>query len=313
MSDPAGRLVLITGLSGSGMSTALKLLEDLGYEAVDNLPLGLIPTLIANRDDRARPLALTIDARSRSFSAAGAKRLLDRLRAAADIDVTLIYLHADLDILQRRYTETRRRHPLATDRPVEDGIQRERQMVIPLREVADLVLDTSQLTQHDLRRWLDGHFGGGDRSSLAVTAMSFAFRRGLPREADLVFDVRFLSNPHWQDDLRPLTGRDGPVQRHIDGDEDFGPFVEHLQGLLGPLLPRYHREGKSYLTIAIGCTGGRHRSVYVAELLGAWVAGLGFRAAVRHRELDDTAHLGGRDMNGQAGGEAPKPDGGTGA
>lgn len=282
------QVVVITGLSGSGMSTALKMLEDMGYEAVDNLPLDLIPVLAERRFDRSRPLALTIDARSRDFSVPAAADLLAALRGSANTRVDLLYLHADPETLQRRYTETRRRHPLATDRPVADGIQRERQIVSPLADQADLVLDTSQMTQHDLRRWLEGQFGQGGQRGLAATVTSFAFRHGLPREADLVFDVRFLDNPHWHDDLRPLTGQDQAVQRHIDADPDFAPFIDRLKGLLAPLLPRYHREGKSYLTIAVGCTGGRHRSVYVAGLLGAWLANQGLATTVRHRELDLT-------------------------
>jgi len=191
----------------------------------------------------------------------------------------------------RRYTETRRRHPLAGDRPVLDGIHLERQRVWPLRDRADLVIDTTTLNPGDLKRLLQGHFALGAAPGITIFVTSFSYRHGLPRDADLVFDVRFLRNPHYVAALRPLTGRDAPVGAFIEADADFAPFFQRLCLLLAPLLPRYEREGKSYLTIAIGCTGGRHRSVYLAERLAAWLSEQGRPVGVNHRDLDQWAAM----------------------
>jgi UPF0042 nucleotide-binding protein len=270
-----GRLVLVTGMSGAGRSTALKALEDLGYEAVDNLPLSFLPALSA----AGGPVAVGIDVRTRGFTSA-------EVVAALPPNVTVVFIDADDELLRRRYTETRRPHPLAFDRPVMDGIRLERQLVSPLRERANLVIDTSSLSVAELRRVLAGHFALDAPAGVAVFVRSFAYRRGLPSDADLVFDVRFLDNPHYDPALRPLTGLDAAVGRRIDADRDFAGFFQRLTDLLRPLLPRYANEGKTYLTIAIGCTGGRHRSVYVAERLAEWLRREGQRVAVGHRDLD---------------------------
>ncbi|MEO3435563.1 RNase adapter RapZ [Inquilinus sp. CAU 1745] len=283
--DGARRVILITGLSGAGMTTALKSLEDLGHEAIDNLPLALMPPLVDQIEPHGRPLAITIDSRTRDFSADALVAHVKALQAREDIDARLLFVDCDPDVLQRRFTETRRRHPLAIDRPVSDGISREQQIVAPLRDQADLVIDTSILTIHELRRFLAAEFAEPGESGLFVFVTSFAFRRGLPREADLVFDVRFLDNPHWDPELRPLTGLDAAVQTVILQDPDFDGFLDRLTGLLGPLLPRYNREGKSYLTVAVGCSGGRHRSVFVAERLASWLSGLNYRVGLAHRDL----------------------------
>ena len=281
----SARVVLVTGLSGAGRSTALKMLEDMGYEAVDNLPLSLLPRLVGATGRRARPIAVGIDIRTRDFAVTGLLAELDRLIAAERIEAKLVFLDCDDDALARRYTETRRRHPLAGDRPVMDGIRLERDRVSPLRARADVVIDTSVLKPQDLKRLLTGHFGLGGRPSLGIFVTSFSFRQGLPREADLVFDVRFLDNPYYDPVLRPLTGLDAPVQAHITADPVFADFFDNLVRLIQPLLPRYDHEGKSYLTIAIGCTGGRHRSVYVAERIGAWLAAHGQTVTVAHRDI----------------------------
>ncbi|MFD1624599.1 RNase adapter RapZ [Azospirillum griseum] len=288
-SAPPGRIVLVTGLSGAGMSVALKALEDLGYEAVDNLRLSLVPALLQQADPRRRPLALVIDSRTRDFSAQSFLDEVTALRATTDLDVRLVFLDCGDEVLQRRFTETRRRHPLAEDRTVPDGIARERTLLHPLKEQADVTIDTTQLSIHDLRRILSGHFQRDAQAALQVFVTSFSFRLGLPREADLVFDVRFLTNPHYDPALRPLTGLDPAVAARVAGDGDFPAFFEHLTGLLRPLLPRYVQEGKSYLTIAIGCTGGKHRSVFVAERLAAWLKELGVRVNLNHRELSRQA------------------------
>ncbi|MEQ9812092.1 MAG: RNase adapter RapZ [Azospirillaceae bacterium] len=277
-------IVVVTGMSGAGLSTTLKILEDLGYEAVDNLPLGLVPELIRQRQGERRPLALTVDIRTRDFSPESLARVFQAIGPDRMGSLRTIFLEADLDVLQRRYTETRRRHHLALDRPVVDGLRLEQRLVEPLRQVASLVLDTSQLSQHELKRRISEEFAVG-ASGLFVSVMSFSFKRGLPREADLVVDVRFLDNPHWVEELRPLTGNDEAVKAHIRADPDFQPFLDNLQRLLTPLLPRYVREGKSYLTIAAGCTGGRHRSVFTAAALADWLAGTGHRVGLTHRDL----------------------------
>jgi RNase adaptor protein for sRNA GlmZ degradation len=281
----ATRVVLVTGMSGAGRSTALKTLEDMGYEAVDNLPLSLLPRLVGVSAEIVRPIAVGIDIRTRDFAVTGLLAEIDRLIDAERIDAKLVFLDCDDEALARRYTETRRRHPLAGDRPVMDGIRLERDRVSPLRARADVVVDTSVLKPQDLKRLLTGHFGLGNRANLAIFVTSFSFRQGLPREADLVFDVRFLDNPYYDPALRLLTGLDAPVQAHIAKDPVFADFFDNLVRLIQPLLPRYDREGKAYLTIAIGCTGGRHRSVYVAERIGAWLAAHGQTVTVAHRDV----------------------------
>jgi len=284
--DGRRRVVLVTGMSGAGLSVALKALEDLGYEAVDNLRLSLVTALIRQDAGARRPIAVVIDSRTRDFSADSFLQHLDELTARPDLDVRLLFLECSDEVLQRRFTETRRRHPLADDRPVADGIARERTLLAPLADRADVALESTDLSIHDLRRVLAGHFRLDGEPGLQVFVTSFSFRRGLPREADLVFDVRFLVNPHYEPALQPLSGLDAAVARKVAGDPDFPEFFRHLTDLLGPLLPRYNLEGKSYLTIAVGCTGGRHRSVFVAERLAEWLRGRGLRVGLEHRDLE---------------------------
>ena len=275
------RVTVITGLSGAGHSTALKVLEDLGYETVDNLPLSLLDALLGE----GGPIAVGVDIRTRNFAATALLERLDRLRADETQTVTLLFLDCTDEVLERRYTETRRRHPLAQDRRVADGIAAERRLVEPLRARADLVVDTSALTAADLRRVLGGHFTLALTPAMSVFVTSFSYRYGLPREADLVIDVRFLANPHYQPDLRDLDGRDAGVDAFVAADPAFASFFERLTGMLEPLLPRYEREGKSYLTIAVGCTGGRHRSVAVAERLAERLARGGREVHKSHRDV----------------------------
>lgn len=278
------RVVLVTGLSGAGHSTALKILEDLGYEAIDNLPLPLIDAVLAEEEPN-RPIAIGIDIRSRRFAAPALLDHIDRLRARSGLAISLLFLDCEDSVLERRFTETRRRHPLARDRRVADGIVAERRLVAPLRERADLTIDTSTLTPGELRRSLHGHLGLEQGPGMSIFVTSFSYRYGLPREADLVFDVRFLANPHYVPELQPLDGRDPRVASYVEEDPAFNDFIERLTGVLGPLLPRYQQEGKSYLTIAIGCTGGRHRSVVIAERLALWLRRLGHSVDVRHRDV----------------------------
>jgi UPF0042 nucleotide-binding protein len=283
---PPRPVVLVTGLSGSGKASILRTLEDLGYETVDNPPLTILEELVL---DGATPVAIGVDARSRGFDAEEVVQAVERLRARGDIAATLLFATAEETVLLRRFSETRRRHPLAPGGPlgsrVSDGIALEAAMLAPLREAADLVVDTSDLPLPDLRRLVENRFREASAPGLSVTLLSFGYPRGLPREADLVLDMRFLRNPHYDPALRPMTGRDAPVAAFVEGDPDFGPFWARMTGLLDLLLPRYAAEGKKYLTIALGCTGGRHRSVLVAERLAAHLAGGGWRIEIVHREL----------------------------
>ena len=279
-----GRVILVTGMSGAGRSTALKILEDIGYESFDNLPAPLLPALIESVAGDGRAIAVGADTRTRGFAA---ETMLDTLAGAvcrAGRELHVVFIDCDDDRLQRRYTETRRPHPLAGDGPITDGIRRERRMLSALRDRADLAIDTSALTATALKRLLTGHFAL-DTGGMRVFVTSFAYRHGVPREADLVFDVRFLENPHYVDRLRERTGCDPEVAAHIGSDADYPSFFERLWQLLELLLPRYEGCGKSYLTIAIGCTGGRHRSVYVAEQLTTKLREAGWQTELAHRDL----------------------------
>ena len=298
------RVVLVTGLSGAGRSSILRVLEDLGYEAVDNPPLTLIEELACRTD---RPVAIGIDARSRGFDAAATFAALDRLRQMDALRPELVFAFAEEAALLRRYTETRRRHPLAPDAPVTDGIARETKLTLALREAADLVIDTSDTTLPALRRLVEARFAppSPGRPGMTVSLLSFGYPRGLPKEADLVFDARFLRNPHYDPHLRPCTGMDSDVAAYVEADPDFVRFFEQIVAMLRLLLPRFVQEGKKYVTIAVGCTGGRHRSVHIVEKLAAHLrslpcpgqAGLdmpSWQVTVAHRELQkaDMSHAG---------------------
>lgn len=282
----AGRVLLVTGMSGAGRSTALKALEDMGYEAVDNLPLGLLDRLLDTHGHEAnddRPLAFGIDSRTRGFDA---DAIVERVRVLRHdgIDVQMLFLDCSGGELTRRFSETRRRHPLALDRPAADGIASEREMLAPLRRWADVIIDTTDFATPDLRRALADRFGRPGVQEMTLTVTSFGFARGLPRDADLVFDMRFLANPHWEPALRPLTGEDAAVGDYIAADPAFAPAFERIADLLLTLLPGYGREGKAYIKVAFGCTGGRHRSVYVARRMAARLADAGYDATVVHRD-----------------------------
>lgn len=279
------RVLLITGMSGAGKSTALKVLEDLGYEAVDNLPLSLISGLVHPVRNSEQPLAIGIDIRTRDFGAGAFLAGIDELLTSEEVDARILFLDCTDDVLIRRYTETRRRHPLATDRPVADGIRHERRVVQALRERADLVIDTSSLKLWDLKRILGGHYERDKSPGIALFVTSFSYRHGLPPEADIVFDARFLVNPHYEPELKDLTGEDEDVGAFIQRDPAFAPFEHAIREMLDALLPRFDAEGKSYLTIAIGCTGGQHRSVFTAERLAEWLRDRGESVSLRHREI----------------------------
>jgi len=283
------RIVLVTGLSGAGKASILRALEDLGYEAIDNLPLLLIEGLVARGDSR---LAIGVDARTRDFTSDGALTLLARLRQDARLRPELVYAWADEASLLRRYTQTRRRHPLAPRGRVVDGIAAEERLIAPLREAADLVLDSSNLDPAALRRRIEQHFGSQERAdALAVSLISFAYPNGLPREADVVLDARFLRNPHYDETLRPCTGLDPAVGQFVETDPDFGRFYRQIRDLMALLLPRFVQEGKKYATVAVGCTGGRHRSVHIIEKLANDLGQGGWRVTRTHRELALSAGL----------------------
>lgn len=290
MSIPS-RILLITGMSGAGKSTALKTLEDLGWETVDNLPLSLLDRLLAMPgaeadDDHGRPLALGIDSRTRAFDADAIVARLSRLGTDEMMDVGILFLDCAGAVLERRFSETRRRHPLALDRPAADGIARERELLSPLRQAAAHVIDTTDSTVNDLRLNIRERFAGESSSSQpTLTVMSFGFARGIPRNADLVLDMRFLDNPHWDHELRPKTGLEADVAAFIARDPSYAETMERIGGLVEFLLPRYAAEGKAYVTVAIGCTGGRHRSVHVAERLGERLREAGFSPTVVHRDM----------------------------
>jgi len=279
------RVLLVTGLSGAGHTTSLRALEDFGFEAIDNLPLSLLRHLLHSPDSFVRPLAIGVDIRTRDFEAANLLEEIESLGAFDGFDLQLLFLDCDDDVLLRRFTETRRRHPLGGDRPVLDEITHERQLLAPIRERADIAIDTTRLSPRELCRQLKEIFVDGTTHKLRLFVTSFAYANGLPREADLVFDVRFLANPHYVPALRPLSGCDREVGECIAKDPGFDLFFDGMTAMLAMLLPRFEEEGKNYLTIAIGCTGGRHRSVFVAEKLYAWLSKEGRKVSLRHRDL----------------------------
>jgi UPF0042 nucleotide-binding protein len=284
------QILLVTGMSGAGKSTVLRTLEDLGWETVDNLPLLLLNRLLdtappesADGDDD-RPLAIGIGVGTRGFDAESIVRRIKKLREDHGHDIGTLFLECAGAELERRYSETRRRHPLAQDRPATDGIARERELLAPLRGWSNRLIDTTGLAANELAQQIRATFSGeGLEPTLSV--MSFGYARGLPSNADLVFDMRFLRNPHWIESLRPGTGKDGAVSAYIAGDPAYDQAMVEIESLLLLLLPRYEAEGKAYVTIAFGCTGGRHRSVHVAERIAARLRDEGFSPTVTHRDL----------------------------
>jgi len=294
LAHSAGKVVLVTGPSGAGRSTAIRALEDLRYEVIDNLPLSLIPRLF-DGPPHDHPLALGIDTRNRDFSAQALIGLID----SAPSRFELLYLDCSAEVLVRRYSETRRRHPMAPAETPLMGIEREFDLLAPVRARAEILIDTSDLTLHDLRAEVDRWFGGPTAHRLALSVHSFSYKRGLPRGVDMVFDVRFLRNPYWSDDLRALDGRDPRVHSYIAEDARFEPFFAKVKELTELLLPAYVDEGKSHLSIGFGCTGGQHRSVCLAEQLVKALAQAGWQVSTRHRELERRARSGVHETLGQ--------------
>ncbi|PKQ11299.1 MAG: RNase adapter RapZ [Alphaproteobacteria bacterium HGW-Alphaproteobacteria-1] len=278
-------LVLVTGPSGAGRSTAIHALEDMGFEAIDNLPLTLLPRLLDGHEPD-KPLALGIDVRNRDFSTQALIEVIDSGAFVPPGVMQVLYLDCRAEILLRRFSETRRRHPLAPDDSPEVGIAQEMDLLGPIRARADIVVDTSEMSPHDLRAELARWFAPEGAGRLAISVQSFSYKRGLPRGLDLVVDCRFLSNPHWQEGLRALDGRSADVRAHVTGDPRFAEFFERLCALLDLVLPAHEAEGKAYLAIGFGCTGGQHRSVAVAEMLTARLAEQGWPVSIRHREIE---------------------------
>ncbi|MFK7763398.1 MAG: RNase adapter RapZ [Roseobacter sp.] len=285
IASSARRIVFVTGPSGAGRSSALNVLEDAGFEVVDNLPLRLLSALIDSTRGDA-PIALGIDPRNRDFSTTGVMDALGQLSGQPGLAPELLYLDCSTDVLLRRFSETRRRHPLAPDDRPSDGIMREQEMLVPLRSRADVLIDTSDLNVHQLRAEVEHWFAPGGKRRVSVSVQSFSYKRGLPRSVDMVFDCRFLTNPYWETSLRALNGTDSAVKRHVKADPRFAPFSEKVLDLSLLLLPAYRDEGKSYLSIAFGCTGGQHRSVAMAQTHALQLAEAGWQVSIRHRELD---------------------------
>ena len=281
MSEPTGlHIVFVTGLSGAGKLSILRALEDLGFETVDNPPLAALHDLATRAEQN---LAIGVDARSRGFSAASVLAALERLRQEPRLAPSLVYATAADETLRRRYTETRRRHPLAQSGAIAEGIALERALTAPLARAADLRIDTSSLALPQLRALIEQHYGGG-APGMALNLVSFAYPGGLPAEADLVFDARFLRNPHYDPALRPLCGKDPEIGSFIEEDPDFPTYFTKILGIVEFLLPKFVQEGKKYATICIGCTGGQHRSVYMIEKLSTHLASAGWHVGVTHRE-----------------------------
>jgi UPF0042 nucleotide-binding protein len=283
------QLVLLTGLSGSGKGSVLKTFEDLGFYCVDNLPVDLIPTfsdLFAEGRGEIERAALLVDARE-GEKLARLPELVRQLRE--EHPVTLVFVEATDEALLRRFSETRRPHPLGRDLPVREGIRQERRLMAPIRKIADVILDTTKFNVHELRQFIVEKFERQDRQPLLISLVSFGYRFGIPGDADLVLDVRFLPNPHFVPSLRAHTGKEPCVARYIRSFRQTGEFLKRLEGLFAFLLPHYIREGKSYLTVAFGCTGGRHRSVMMAEAMGKFLQRRGYSVKIVHRDIEKSA------------------------
>ena len=281
-------LVLVTGPSGAGRTTAIHALEDLGFEVIDNLPLSLVPRLI-DGPSLGRPIALGLDVRNRDFSAGALIELIDKLTRDPRIELELIYLDCAPSELIQRYSQTRRRHPLAPMETPTDGISREMDLLAPIRARADHLIDTTDMSPHDLKAEVSAWFARPESAQMAVSLQSFSYKRGLPRGLDMVLDCRFLENPHWQAHLRALDGRDAAVADFVQADPLFNPFFDKLLELITLLLPAQRSEGKAHLAIGFGCSGGQHRSVTVTEKMAKVLAEAGWPVSKRHRELERRA------------------------
>jgi RNase adapter protein RapZ len=285
-SEQEQHIVIISGPAGSGRSTAIGALEDLGFEAIDNLPISFLPRLFAGGPVE-RPVVVGIDPRNRDFAVERLLAALKLVEAATGEAPVLVYLDCDATTLVQRYSETRRRHPLSPRETPLVGIECELALLAPVRARADVLIDTRAMTPHDLRAEMARQFGEEEtRGGLAINLQSFSYKRGVPRGVDMVIDVRFLKNPHWEPGLRPSDGRDPAVRAFVEADPSYAPFYARLEDLMKFLLPAYRAEGKSYFGLGLGCTGGRHRSVVLVEALAKTLAADGWQVSIRHRDLE---------------------------
>ena len=284
------KIILITGMSGAGRSAGLKILEDLGYEAIDNLPLSLLSPLCDQLPswERQNPLAIGIDTRSYGFGSHRFQDVFHTLAATLNASIRLLYLECEDEVLLRRFTETRRRHPIG-EASLPEAIAQERELIDPLKSLADLVIDTSHLSMPTFGQMIRHHFSLEESPTVLIRLLSFSYRRGLPREADMVFDARFLSNPHYEKPFRTLTGKDTAVGEYLTQDLNWQAVYDSLQAIIRHSLKGFRLTGRSYLTLACGCTGGQHRSVFLAEQLSKWLHNEGERVIIEHRDLPTQA------------------------
>ncbi|MCT4609390.1 MAG: RNase adapter RapZ [Pelagimonas sp.] len=280
------RIVLVTGPGGAGRSTAINVLEDFGYETIDNIPLSFVPRLVDTTPVTARPVALGIDVRNRDFSVEGLLELMTYLKVSSRVEADLFYLDCEHSVLVRRYSETRRRHPLAPDETPGEGILRELALLEDVRKQADVLVDTSALTVHDLKSEMEGWFNVHRRQGMAISVQSFSYKRGVPQGLDMVFDCRFLRNPHWEPHLRPLTGLDADIASYVKEDSRYQGFFDRVSDLASFVIPACLEEGKAHFSLGFGCTGGKHRSVTLAESVAEALAHGGLQVSIRHRELE---------------------------
>ncbi len=279
------KIILVTGPSGAGRSTAINAFEDLGFETIDSMPLALLPRLL-NGPPVQRSIALGIDVRTRDFEPAKVLELHQTIQNMPEVDGGLLFLDSTVETLLRRYSETRRRHPLAPDDSPIKGIEREKHLLEVLRAQASTLIDTSSFTPHDLKAEIGACFGNTNSETLAISLQSFSYKRGLPRGIDMMFDCRFLRNPHWEESLRAKTGLDQTVKTYVQADSRYQPFFDQILEMLALLLPAYQQEGKAHFGIGLGCTGGKHRSVTITEELSKALAEQGWQVSIRHRELE---------------------------
>ncbi|MCD8548688.1 MAG: RNase adapter RapZ [Aeromonadaceae bacterium] len=281
------KLIVVSGRSGSGKTIALRVLEDLGYYCVDNLPVALLPQLVAELRGKYEEMAVSIDVRNLPEQSEDLERILGLLRQASDLEFTSFFIDADNPILIRRYSETRRLHPLSRKQlTLEQAIQHETTLLSPLSTSADLRIDTSHLSIHDLSEQIRERVLGKKEKELVLVFESFGFKYGIAKDADFVFDARFLPNPHWIAELRPLTGKDEPVRRYLRSHADVMQYIQQIETLLSNWLPHLERNNRSYVTLAVGCTGGQHRSVFIVEQLAARFTAAGKTVQIRHHSLE---------------------------
>ncbi|MCP5085966.1 MAG: RNase adapter RapZ [Rhodobacteraceae bacterium] len=283
--DRKPNVILVTGPSGAGRSTAINVFEDAGFETIDNMPIALLPRLLSGPSPQ-QPMALGIDVRTRDFLPIKVLELLDTIAGLPEYESALLFLDCNIEVLLRRYSETRRRHPLSPEEAPLKGIEREKELLAPLRDRADALINTTDFTPHDLKAEIVSTFLEEKASSLAVSVQSFSYKRGVPRGIDMVLDCRFLNNPHWEESLRGKTGRDKAVMEFVAADQRHGAFFDKLLGMISWLLPEYKDEGKAHFSVGLGCTGGKHRSVVVAEELAKALERDGWQVSIRHRELE---------------------------